>query len=528
MALSIEPWPVMTIPSRSVSVSRAARRTSIPSPSGRWMSTIRRRGSHSWMARLASFTVPTERASPPRSLTDSSSPFRVARSSSTMRTFKPTPPEARELRILDLLADRAERHHRRRPRTTSPGRVPFPNSFRLRSSAARTISPDPPREDCPDSRCARRDARRTSPEKRKQSAMRTIRSRSRRVPTALLRVFLCRPRPDLRSVPRPPVRRRHRDAERPRSTRRRKSFRRRREKRAGALFLFRRARKPVRARSSRSRSTPKDPRHARTGGWPLRGGARPPKEGSRDRERTCAGTGGEKSLHGSPRPASTRHPLCYKHPDPTGSSYVKSRPRRRLAGRAPAAPGSAFVSQDAAQSVRVRGARHYRGVAVLHGQSGADALRRHAGHSADDRSARAGQRREDRDRGSGRLARPLYTDGPGLRPLATPQRPHDVARFARSDSPPDPLGEFPRLARTRRGGRRALLEGGRPRDRTVGAGKSLGGARAAGQRRRARRCFAARHPSRAGESVRTQRGDCRGPPVRRPRFRDRRPRDSWG
>src|SRR5436190_1390371 len=96
MALSIEPWPVMTIPSRSVSVSRAARRTSIPSPSGRWMSTIRRRGSNSSMARLASFTVPTERASPPRSLTDSSSPFRVARSSSTMRTFKPTPPEARD------------------------------------------------------------------------------------------------------------------------------------------------------------------------------------------------------------------------------------------------------------------------------------------------------------------------------------------------------------------------------------------------------------------------------------------------
>src|SRR5207249_7946401 len=32
-----------------------------------------------------------------------------------------------------------------------------------------------------------------------------------------------------------------------------------------------------------------------------------------------------------------------------------------------------FVSQDAAQSVRVRGARHHRGVAVLHGQSGADA-----------------------------------------------------------------------------------------------------------------------------------------------------------
>src|SRR2546422_2732317 len=288
------------------------------------MSTISSRGSNSSRARLASLTVPTERASPPRSLIDSSSPFRVARSSSTMRTFKPSPLEAQERRKPDLRPDRAERRHPRRRRTTERAPAPFPNSSRRPPSAARTTSPDPPRRDCRDSRCAPEEVCRLSREKQKPEKKTRIRARSRRGTRALPKASPDRPPRDLRSVLRGRRRRWHTRAEPTRPNRRTKTFRRGRGPRGEAPVLSRRDRTHGRVRSSRSPAIPKGPLRAQAGGWLPRGGAKPLTAASRDREGTCAGTGGGTSLRVSPGPASTRHPLCYKHQNQRGHRMPKA------------------------------------------------------------------------------------------------------------------------------------------------------------------------------------------------------------
>src|SRR6266540_527553 len=288
------------------------------------MSTISRRGSNSSSARPASLTVPTERVSPPRSLTDSSSPFRVAGSSSTMRTFKRSPLEARERRKPDLHPGRAERRHRRRRRTTERAPAPFPNSSRNPPSAVRTTSPDPPQEECLDSRCALEGARQLSREKRRPAMRSRTRPRSRRGRSAPRKAFRYRPRRDLRSVPRRRSRLFRNRAERLRPSHRTRKTRLDPVLRAEGLVPFRRGRTRGRARSSRSPETPKGLLPVRRDDLPLRDGAIPPRAASRDRGEMCAKIGVGASLRVSPGWASTRHPLCYKQQNLRGHRMPKA------------------------------------------------------------------------------------------------------------------------------------------------------------------------------------------------------------